>query len=91
MWELTPRNDLLTDHEDLKVFLSANPGHTYALFFFEGGSASVDLKGYEGTFLLKWINVGTGQWGEESKIAGGRKMTISAPDSGIWLAAMTRR
>lgn len=91
MWKLTPRNDLLTDFEDSKVFLSADPGRTYALFFLEGGSASVNLKGYEGTFPVKWINVGTGQWGEESEIVGGGKVTISAPDSGIWIAAVVRR
>jgi len=91
IWDLTPRNDLLTDFEELKVFLSANPGHTYVLFFFAGGSASLGLKGYEGTFLVKWINVGTGQWGKPSEVVGGRKMTISAPDSGIWLAAMVRQ
>ena len=91
IWELTPRNDLLTDYEDSKVFLSADPGRTYALFFLEGGSASLDLKGCEGTFLVKWINVGTGQWGEESEIVGERKMAISAPDSGIWIAAVVRQ
>ena len=89
--ESAPQNDLLTDYEDSKVFLSANPGRTYALFFFEGGSANVDLRGYEGTLLVKWINVGTDQWAEESEIAGGRKMTISAPDSGIWIAAVVRQ
>lgn len=90
MWDLSPRNDLLTEYEDSKVFLSADPGHTYVLFFFEGGSASLDLNGYEGTFLVKWINVGTGQWGEESEIDGGRKKTISTPDSGMWIAAAVR-
>jgi len=90
MWELAPRNDLLTGYEDLKVFLSANPGRTYALFFLEGGSASLNLAGCKGNFRLKWINALTGQWGEEYKIVGGERVTIVAPDSGSWIAAMIR-
>jgi len=91
MWEVTPQNNLLTDYEDSKVFLSADRGRVYALFFLEGGSASVDLKGYEGMFLVKWINVGTAEWGKESKIIGGRNVTISAPGGGGWIAAIVRR
>jgi hypothetical protein len=91
MWELAPRNDLLTDYEDSKVFLSADPGRAYALFFLEGGSVNLNLAGCKGNFRLKWINVLTGRWGEENKIVGGRKITISAPDSGIWIATIVRR
>ena len=86
IWELTPGNDLLTDCEDSKVFLSADPGRTYILFFMEGGSASFDLTGFKGSFSLKWINPFTGQWGQEYKIAGGKRVTISAPDTGSWIA-----
>ena len=44
----------------------------------------------KGDFRLKWINVLTGQWGEENKIVGSKRVTISAPDSGSWIAAMIR-
>ena len=89
MWELAPRNDLLTDYEDSKVFLSASPGRMYALFFLEGGSASVDLKGYEGTFLVKWINVGTAEWGKEDEIEANAIVPVTSPGEGVWLAVMT--
>ncbi len=91
MWELTPRNDLLTDYEDSKVFLSANPGQTYALFFLEGGSASVDFRGYEGTFMVKWINVRTGEWGKDDEIEANAILPITSPSKGVWLAAITRK
>ncbi len=91
MWELTPRNDLLADYEDSKVFLSADPGRIYVLFFLEGGSAGLNLADCEGDFSLKWINVLTGQWGEENKIVGGKRVTVSAPDSGSWIAAIIRQ
>ena len=85
MWELTPRNDLLTDYEDSKVFLSADPGRTYALFFMQGGSASLNLTGCKGKFSLKWINPFTGQWGQTATITGGKEVKISTPDDGSWL------
>jgi hypothetical protein len=88
MWELTPGNDLLTDYEDSKVFLTANPGRTYVLFFMEGGSASLNMTGCKGNFSLKWINPFTGQWGEENKIVIGKSVIISAPDSGSWIAVV---
>ena len=91
MWELAPRNDLLTEYEDSKVFLSANPGRMYTLFFLEGGSANVDLRGHKGTFLAKWINVRTGQWGKEDEIEANKIVTITSPDEDIWLAAMIRK
>ncbi len=85
MWKLTPRNDLLTDYEDSKVFLSADPGRTYVLFFLEGGSASLDLTGFKDNFSLKWINPFTGQWGQTATITGGKEVKISTPDDGSWL------
>ena len=88
MWELAPRNDLLTDYGDSKVFLSADPGKTYVLFFLEGGSASLNLTGCKGNFSLKWINPVTGQWGQTATITGGKKVKITTPDDGSWLLAV---
>ena len=88
MWELAPRNDLLGDYEDSKAFLSADPGRTYALFFLEGGSATLNLTGCKGKFSLKWINPFTGQWGQTATIPGGNQVKISTPDDGSWLLAI---
>ncbi len=90
MWKLAPRDDLLTEYEESKVFLSADPGRAYVLFFLEGGSAILDLTGCDGDFRIKWINVLTGKWGKECKIASGEKVTVSSPASGSWIAAIVR-
>ena len=88
MWELTPGNDLLTNYEDSKVFLTANPGRMYVLFFMQGGSAILNMAGCEGNYSLKWINPFTGQWGKTATITGGKKVKISTPDDGSWLLAV---
>ncbi|MCK4293614.1 MAG: carbon-nitrogen hydrolase family protein [Planctomycetes bacterium] len=56
-----------------------------------GGSASVDLKGYEGTFMVKWINVGTAEWGKEDEIEANAIVPITSPGEGVWLAGMIRK
>jgi len=89
MWKLAPGNDLLSDYKESKVFLSAEPGRKYVLFFMQGGSAKLNLSGCEGGFRLRWINVPTGQWGKTTTITGGKKVKISTPDDGSWLLVVT--
>ena len=86
-----PHNDLLSDHKPNKTYCLANPGREYVLLFLEGGSTSVDLKEYEGTFLIKWINVATAKWGEENEIKANAIVSITSPGDGVWLAAMIRK
>ena len=90
MWKLTPRNDLIADYKATNVFLAAEPGLAYVLFFREGGSATLDLSGCKGDFKLQWINVLTGKRGKANKVVGGQRVTVATPDSGIWLAAIAR-
>jgi len=85
MWEVVPRNDLLSDYEELNVFLTAVPGRKYAMFFMQGGSANLDLLGHKHFYRLRWINVKTGRWGKRNMIFGGGVVHISAPDDGCWL------
>ena len=85
IWKLAPGNDLLSDYEDSKVFLSAEPGRKYVLLFLESGSAKLNLAGYKHDFRLRWINVPKGQWGKTTTITGGKKVKISTPGDGSWL------
>ena len=52
-YEMTPQTDL-TDDEDHLVF--AKPGHIYVIYLREGGSPILDVKGYTGTYRIKWYN-----------------------------------
>ena len=88
MWEVTPRNDLLTDYEDSKVFLTADPGRKYVLYFMQGGSVKLNLLGHKHYYNLRWINVMDGKWGRKDIVFGGGTVYISTPDDGVWLLAM---
>ena len=95
LWEIEPRNDLLTDRGTFVVetpvdntviygeaYLAAKPGEKYALYFTKGGSVGLKLDSYsETTFSLKWLNLADGNWDSdrETTISGGNTVTISAP------------
>jgi CubicO group peptidase (beta-lactamase class C family) len=90
MWEVRPDHSLLVDREPEKAFLTANRGEKYVVFLPQGGSARVNLKGSQGTFQVQWIDVSTGEWGKKDEVRGNAVVTISAPDSGSWIAAIVR-
>jgi hypothetical protein len=90
-WDIEPRMDLLTDREDDEAYLAAEPGRQYVLFFTEGGSVGLDLKGHRGKFQLRWINIRTGNWADAATIPGGKVVTIKAPDKAPWTAAIIRQ
>ena len=90
LWDVTPQMHLLSDRDSDEAYVAAEVGKQYALYFPDGGSVDLDFSDYEGAFKLKWICIGTGEWGEEATVAGGDIVTISAPDNGGWAAAIVR-
>ena len=91
-WEVTPRMDLLSSRSSDEAYLAAAPGQKYALYFTKGGSIKLDLKAPSSAkFELRWINIGTGQWGATATLTGGSPKTITAPGSGGWAAAIVKK
>jgi hypothetical protein len=93
-WDVEPRLDLLTDRQSDEAYLAADPGKAYILYFTKNGGGSVGLKldNYPDTkFELRWINIGTGDWGPATSISGGNTVTIDRPDgSSHWVATIVR-
>ncbi|MFH1716590.1 MAG: DUF6298 domain-containing protein [Planctomycetota bacterium] len=90
-WDIEPRMDLLSERETDEAYLSARPGEQYVLYFTEGGSVGLNLKGHGGSFQLQWIDIRTGDWADKMAIAGDGVATIDAPDKGPWVAAIVRQ
>lgn len=90
-WEVEPRMDLLKDRQADEAYLAARPGHKYILYFTDGGSVRLDLKGHRGTFALRWVNIKNGDWAGQSRIAGAKEALISAPDKGGWAAVIQKQ
>lgn len=90
-WEVEPAQHLLSQRDDNEVYLAAKPNRQYVLFFPKGGSVSVNLIESKEKFLLRWVNISTGAWGEDAEIVGGKQVTVAAPSADPWAAVMTRR
>ena len=89
LWEVEPANHLLSDRDEDEAYLAATPGHAYALYFTDGGAVDLDLTGASGELQMRWIDINTGDWGPRDKTEAGRKVAVSAPAKGHWLAAIT--
>ena len=87
-WEVEPDLGLLRGREDNEAYLAAKPGEAYALYFTDGGAVDLDLRGHDKAFELRWVNIGTGEWGETVEVRGGRWRAIEAPGDGHWVAAI---
>ena len=93
-WDVEPRLDLLTNRQFDEAYIAADPGKAYILYFTKNGGGSVGLKldNYpDTTFELRWVNIGTGNWGLNKTILGGSTVTIDRPDnSSHWVATIVR-
>ena len=72
------------------TLIKSEPGIKYLLYFIDGGSVGLDLSGYKQSYKLKWIDLKTGDWHEETTITGGEIVQVSAPDKGGWLATVVK-
>ena len=90
-WEVEPHMNLLSNRRADEAYLAAEPGKQYVLYFTDGGSIGLNLKGYKGKFELRWMDIGTGNWKGGTAIAGGKVVTIEAPGKGPWTAVIVRR
>jgi hypothetical protein len=91
LWDVEPANALLADRSDNEAFLAARPGQAYALYFTEGGSVRLDLRKCPGKYDLRWIDITTGQWAQQSSLTGGRWTSIDAPGKAAWIAVIVKR
>jgi hypothetical protein len=89
-WELAPALELLRNREPNEAYLAAKPGRAYALYFPNGGEVELDLREHAGSFDVRWIEIGTGEWSERSTLAGGDWVALKAPTSGHGAAAVLK-
>ena len=91
LWTVQPANGLLAEREANEAYLVADGRGSYGLYFPAGGSVQLDLKDVPGQLTVHWIDIKSGQWGEQQAITGGHPVAITAPGPGNWAAAIVRQ
>ena len=91
LWTVQPANDLLAEREANEAYLVADGRGSYGLYFPAGGSVQLDLKDVPGQLTVHWIDIKSGQLGEQQAITGGHPVAITAPGPGNWAAAIVRQ
>lgn len=64
------------------AYALADPGKVYVFYFYEGGSALINLTGTSGSFAAEWLDPRTGTVLPAPDVAGGGFLTFTAPGSG---------
>jgi hypothetical protein len=100
-WDITPHMGLLSDRETNEAYLAADPGRSYALYFTNGGSVTMDLSDAPGRFEITWISVSSGVTTRTragghyrltpNSLEGGRPVKLTAPYKGGWVAALVKQ
>ena len=88
-WDLEPANARLSSREENEAYLTAKAGDVYVLYFTKGGSVTVDLADAPETLRLRWLDISSGEWADESSVAGAGALGVEAQDNRGWLAVIT--
>jgi len=89
-WEVEPHMELLGRRQRNEAYLAAEPGEKYILFFTDGGEIDLDLGQHRHTYSGRWVDISSGQWGEQAQVSGGQPVSIRAPGAGPWVLALNR-
>lgn len=81
---------LLGDRSSDEAYLSYVPGRQYAVYFTDGGAVELDLREADGTYRLRWLDIGASAWASDSTVEGGRHVFLQAPEPGHWVAFVER-
>ena len=87
LWDVVPRQDLLSDREENEAYLAASHElQQYLLYFTNGGEVKLKLNREAGVMVLQWVSISTGDWGGKTSITITDEISIRAPGEGGWLA-----
>ena len=88
-WTIEPANEMLSGREENEVYLAANPGEAYVLYFPHGGEVSLDVSAVGGKLKMHRINIDTGEWGESSDVDAVGRVTVTSPSEGNMAVVLT--
>src|SRR5690606_13218 len=89
-WNLEPAMDWLSDRDVNECYLTAKEGKSYVLYFPQMGEVKLDLTGWDQSFDVRWISLGSGKLEKKATLQGGQPVTIKTlNDSGYYVVLTT--
>ena len=73
------------------LYILADPGREYVVYFEHGGSVLLDLLEATGRIKVSWFNPKTGVSSPVNQIYGGKFLDFVAPDENDWVLHLNRR
>lgn len=84
-----PADDLLAENAPNEAYCLAGPGRQYAVYFPDGGAATLDLRAAKESLELRWLDIARGEWRDTIAIGNPGKLELEAPAKGHWAALIT--
>ena len=85
-WEMTPSNSLVTSGGAYAMASNKE----MAAYFYNGGTATLNLTKLKGKLSARWYNPLDGKFGEAFKVQGGGQVEFKAPGEGDWALLVKR-
>ena len=73
------------------IYVLADPGWEYVVYFQHGGTVTLDLLEAIGPVQQSWYNPRTGEFVSQGTMSGGIYKTFTCPDNNDWVLYLTRR
>jgi hypothetical protein len=90
IFKAEPAAELLSNMTN-EAYCMAEEGRQYAIYFANGGSATIDMSRASGAFEMQWLDIARSQWVSSEIITGGESKEITAPASGQWAVLITKQ
>ncbi len=84
-----PSLELLTNRSQNEAYCAAKLGHSYAVFFPDGGNVFVDVSTSDKDLELSWLDIRNSQWLDPQVVRSDSQIQLITPsDEGYWLAVV---
>jgi len=78
----------LSERHENEAYLAYEQDRQYAVYFPQGGEVELDTGQEDILYRLRWLDIGSSEWLDDSLLTAGRKFQLEAPGSGHWLALL---
>ncbi len=80
----------LSNREEDEAYLTRIEGKQYAVFFTNGGEVNLQLPEGKNSWQIRWLDVSNIEWNQMHSRTMQNNLKLTAPNSGLWVALVTK-